>query len=51
LKMRQRQGWDGIWWWQYDKGLEPWLDDNNMKLEDKWAYKGKKWRWFPNTWQ
>jgi hypothetical protein len=50
-KMRQRQGQDGSRWWRYDEGLEPWLDDDKKKLKDNSDNKGKKWRWFSNTWQ
>jgi hypothetical protein len=40
-KMRQQQGWDGSWWWRYDEGLEPWLDDNKKKFKDKWVAKAR----------
>jgi hypothetical protein len=40
--MRQQQGRDGSWWWQYDEGLEPWLDDDKKKLKDNWVNKGKE---------
>jgi hypothetical protein len=40
--MRQQQGRDGSWWWRYDKGLEPWLDDDKNKLKDNWVNKDKE---------
>jgi hypothetical protein len=40
--MRQQQGLDGSWWWQYDEGLEPWLDDDKKKLKDNWVNKCKE---------
>jgi hypothetical protein len=41
-KMRQQQRRDGSWWWRYDEGLEPWLDDDKKKLKDIWVNKGKE---------